>query len=237
MRILSLVLMVVVLGGIAWGVTANDHSLVPAAAAATAKPSPDAGPMRERSLGPADAPVTIVEYFSLTCPHCAKFEQTTFAQLKADYIDTGKVHYIARDFPFDRPGLHAAMLARCAEPDRYFPLIDLFFKGQEDWATAADQDGAMAPLAKFAGMSDESIKSCLANQDLQNFVVVERKEATEKYKVDSTPTFIFNNGAAQFSGDRPYENFKQTIDSLLAGHTPVDLKENTPAETSPPATP
>ena len=111
------------------------------------------------------------------------------------------------------------MLARCADPTRYFPLVDLFFKGQENWGLSPDPDAAMAPLAKFAGLSDESIKSCLANTALQDFVVGERKTATEKYKVDSTPNFVFNDGAAQFSGDQPYDKFKTTIDALLSGQT------------------
>ena len=217
MRIISLVVLFLLLGGIAWEVTAKDH---PGTAAATPAQAAS-GPMSERVLGNADAPVTIVEYFSLTCPHCAKFEQTTFAQLKTDYIDTGKVRYIARDFPFERVGLHAAMLARCADPDRYFALVDLMFKGQMNWATATDPDAALAPLAKFAGMSDAGIQACLANTALQDFVVNERKTATETYKVDSTPNFIFNDGAVQFSGDQPYEKFKSTIDGLLTGQLPA----------------
>ena len=218
MRLTALFILAALLGSIAWGVSTRSGQ--PAAAEPSAT-SQTAGPAQsdftaERSIGDAKAPVTMVEYFSLTCPHCAKFKATTFEQLKKDYIDTGKMRYVARDFPFDKVGLQAAMLTRCAPRDRYFPLVDLLFKGQESWGLAPDPLAAMMPLAKFAGMSDTDITACLANQADQDFVVGEHKEGMETWKINSTPTFIFNNGAEQFSGDQPYDKFKSTIDGLLA---------------------
>jgi protein-disulfide isomerase len=209
----------IVLGGVAWQVSATAHVPAAASPASQAIPAADTdtgAAMADRVMGNANAPVTIVEYFSLTCPHCADFEQETFPKLKADYIDTGKVRYIARDFPFDRAGLRAAMMARCAPAERYFPLVDLLFKDQKNWGLATDPEASMTPLGRFAGMSQDQITACFANKDLENFVVKERTDAQAKYKVDSTPNFIFNDGAEQFSGSQDYEKFKTTIDELLA---------------------
>jgi protein-disulfide isomerase len=228
MRILALFLAVAVLGGLAWKATTGDVAAAtapasvstPAASPASSKvstPGVDSDPLfAEHAMGSPSAPVTIIEYSSLTCPHCADFLATVFPKLKTDYIDTGKVYFISRDFPLDEPGLKAAMMARCAPADRYFPLIDMLFSGQKTWALAADPVAQMQPLGKFAGMSESDIKSCLANQKLEDFIVAERKDGEDHYKITSTPTFIFNNGAAQFSGDQPYDKFQATIDPLLA---------------------
>ncbi len=175
------------------------------------------GPLyADRTLGKADAPVKIYEYFSLTCPHCAKFYADTFPRLKAEYIDTGKVLFVSRDFPFDKPGLLAAQMARCVPPDRYFPLVDLLFKGQEQWALASDPQAALQPLGRFAGMSAAQLEACFANKDLETFIVTEVQTAKDKYQVASTPTFIFNDGADRIDGSLPYEKFKVAIDALLA---------------------
>jgi protein-disulfide isomerase len=217
MRLTALLLIVALLSSLAWSVSTRSgqpvaESISPAAPASQIFADFTA----ERAMGDAKAPVTMVEYFSLTCPHCAKFKQTTFEQLKKDYIDTGKMRYVARDFPFEKAGLYAAMLARCAPKDRYFPLVDLLFKGQQSWGLAPDPAAAMTPLGKFAGMSDDDIKACFTNQGFQDFVIGEHKEGMETWKINSTPTFIFNDGAEQFSGDQPYDKFKSTIDGLLA---------------------
>ena len=170
-------------GGIAWEVVGRTE-----ASAADASTSTAGGELyADRTMGDPKAPVKMVEYFSLTCPHCAKFEQETLPKLKADYIDTGKVLYISRDFPFDKPGLEAAEMARCAPADHYFALVDLLFKGQEQWALAANPIAAIKPLGKFAGLSDAELDACFANKDLETFIIEGRKTATEKYKVDLDP--------------------------------------------------
>ena len=177
-RLCALVLAALVLGAVAWKVTAH----------AAADTPPFTGPLyADRQMGNADAPVKIYEYFSLTCPHCAKFYQETFPKLKADYIDTGKVLFISRDFPFDRPGLVAAEMARCVPADRYFPLVDLLFKGQQQWALASDPVAALKPLGKFAGMSEADLNACFADKDLETFIVGEVQKAKDVYKVASTP--------------------------------------------------
>jgi protein-disulfide isomerase len=177
---------------------------------------PVATMLADRSEGNPGAPVTIIEYSSLTCPHCAEFDEKTMPLLKKDYIDTGKVYFISRDFPLDKVALEAATMARCAPPENYFPLIDLLFKGQKSWALAADPVQGMSALGRFAGMSDSDIKDCLADEDLQQGIAAERADAESKYSVDGTPAFIFNNGAVKLSGADPYDKFKSTIDGLLA---------------------
>ena len=106
-------------------------------------------------------------------------------------------------------------MARCAPPEHYFALIDLLFRGQDNWMRAPDPEAAMSPLGKFAGLSDAELKACFANTKLQEAIVAEYAAGGKKYTIEATPTFIFNNGAAQISGAEPYEKFKATIDSLL----------------------
>jgi protein-disulfide isomerase len=170
----------------------------------------------DRVMGKDTAPVTIIEYSSLTCPHCAEFNEKTLPQIKVDYIDTGKVRYISRDFPLDKVALAAAQMARCTPPEHYFALTDLLFRSQANWMRAPDPNAAMSPLGKFSGLSDKALKECFANTKLQEAIVAERAAGDEQYKIEATPTFIFNDGAAEFSGAEPYEKFKSTIDGLLA---------------------
>jgi protein-disulfide isomerase len=172
--------------------------------------------MADRVMGSDTAPVTIIEYSSLTCPHCAEFNEKTLPQIKAAYIDTGKVRYISRDFPLDKVALSAAEMARCAPPERYFPLTDLLFKSQANWMRESDSEAAMSSLGRLAGLSESALKACFADQQLQEAIVAERAAGDDKYKIEATPTFIFNEGAAEISGAEPYEKFQATIDGLLA---------------------
>ncbi len=210
-RAAAVVIAALVLGGIAWKVASKDAVAAPTVASQSGEL------YAERQVGNATAPVRMVEYFSLTCPHCAKFEQETFPKLKAEYIDTGKVLFVSRAFPIDKAGLEAAEMARCAPADHYFALVDWLFKGQEQWGLSNDPLAAMRPLGKFAGMSDATLDACFANKDLQDFLVGIRQQASEKYKVDSTPTFVFNDGADKITGAETYDKFKSSIDALLAG--------------------
>ncbi|MCB1463833.1 MAG: DsbA family protein [Nitratireductor sp.] len=167
----------------------------------------------DMQLGSDDAPVTIVEYASMTCPHCAHFHETTLPGLKEKYIDTGKARLIFREFPFDPRAAAAFMLARCAPKEQYFPLIDVMFKQQDVWATAQDPRPPLLQIVKLAGFTQESFEACLKNQQVLDNVMAVREKATKDYKVDSTPTFFING--EKVSGALSVEDMSKYIDKHL----------------------
>ena len=155
-------------------------------------------PLGEMSLGDANAPITVIEYASMTCPHCAHFSMTTFPELKKRYIDTGKVRFIFREFPLDRLALAGFVLARCVSPDKYFPVIETLFAQQRDWVVQKPLQPLLA-IFKQVGMNEQTFNSCLDNQQLAEGIDKVRSQAAEKFGVNSTPTFFVNgkrvNGA------------------------------------------
>jgi protein-disulfide isomerase len=162
-----------------------------AAPAKEAAPAPAESALPDRVVGKDDAPVTIDEYSSLTCPHCAHFHRDVMPGLKSEYIDTGKVRYIEREFPLNNPALAGSVLARCIDPSRFFAFTDLLFSKQEDWAF---KDDAMQPLrlyAKQAGLTDADFEKCIDNDELQKKILAVR-ERGEKEGVKGTPTFFIN---------------------------------------------
>ena len=169
----------------------------------------------DMAMGKADAPVTIVEYASMTCPHCAHFQETTFPELKKRYIDTGKVHYILREFPLDPLAAAAFMLARCAGKDdssRYFAMVDTLFRQQSEWAVQKPIPPLLA-IAKQAGFTEASFKECLANQELLDNIEKVRQRAIDKFKVHSTPTFYVNG--TEHDGALTIESMAKLIDAQL----------------------
>ncbi|MBU6475097.1 MAG: DsbA family protein [Alphaproteobacteria bacterium] len=170
--------------------------------------------MKDRVLGDPNAPVTIIEYASLTCPHCAHFDTEILPQVKKQLLDTGKAKLIYRDFPLDNFALKAAMMARCVSPLKYFDMIDVLFTNQERWIKAKDPMAALAQLGSLAGMDASQFKACTENADLQTDIVTNMKQAERVYKVNSTPTFVFNDGAAQFAGAYPVTKFEEVVASL-----------------------
>ena len=148
------------------------------------------GPLGEMALGDEKAPVTIVEYASMTCPHCAAFHETTYPELKKKYIDTGKVRFIFREFPLDQLALAAFMLARCAGPDKYFPMIEVLFQQQKVWVTQRPLQPLLA-IAKQAGMSEQAFNECLQDKKMMEGIEDVRQRAI-KLNVQSTPTFFIN---------------------------------------------
>jgi protein-disulfide isomerase len=174
------------------------------------------GPLPDMALGNADAPNIIVEYASMTCPHCAVFEKTTFPDLKSKYVETGKVRFIFREFPLDGLAARASMLARCAPPDRYFPMIDALFQTQENWAVQG-KDGMdrLLQFARQAGFTKESFDKCMDDKELFNKIVESRTRAHETFGVDSTPSFFVNG--KRLSGEHEVKDF----DSILTGATPT----------------
>lgn len=173
----------------------------------------EAGSLKDMALGDANAPVTIVEYASMTCSHCAHFHNTTLPDIKKKYIDTGKARLILREFPFDPRAAAAFMLARCAPEERYFPLVEVLFKQQEQWAGAANAEEPLLQIAKLAGFTQESFKACLTNQQLLNDVNAVRERGASDFGIDATPTFFING--TKYSGALSVEEMSAVIDSLL----------------------
>lgn len=173
------------------------------------------GPLPEMSLGKADAPVTIVEYASMTCPHCANFHKTTFPELKKRYIDTGKVRFVFREFPLDTLAAAAFMLARCAgkeESERYFALVDTLFAQQDRWAVQQPIPPLLA-IAKQAGFTQASFEQCLGNQKLLDDIEEVRQRAIDEFNVKSTPTFFING--TKYDGSQTIEDMGKAIEAHI----------------------
>jgi protein-disulfide isomerase len=146
----------------------------------------------DRTLGKPDAPITIIEYASLTCPHCAEFNKEIMPELKARYVETGKAKVIYRDYPLDNWALKAAMVARCAPADKYFNFIDVLFQNQVTWATAKDPKAALERIAKLGGMSSEQFDACLANKSLEDAILAGSLKGQKDFDITGTPTIIVN---------------------------------------------
>lgn len=156
------------------------------------------GPLPELSLGKDDAPVTIVEYASLTCGHCAAFHNTVFPKIKEKYVDSGQVRFILREFPLDNLAAAAAMLTRCAGGEKTYPLVEVLFKQQEQWAfVRGNPVPELFKVAKQAGFTQESFDKCLTDQKLLEQVTSIRSKAADKFGVGSTPTFFINGKRMQ----------------------------------------
>jgi protein-disulfide isomerase len=170
------------------------------------------GALPDKVLGKDDAPVTIVEYASMTCSHCAHFANTTFPALKEKYIDTGKARLIFREFPFDPRAEAGFMLARCSG-DNYFAMVDVLFKQQQSWAGVADAKAALMQIAKLAGFSQESFDACLTDQKLLDEVRAVQRRGSQDFGVDSTPTFFINGN--MYKGALSIEEMSAIIDGML----------------------
>jgi protein-disulfide isomerase len=170
------------------------------------------GPLGEQVLGDDKAPVTIIEYASMTCPHCAHFALTTFPQIKEKYVDTGKVRFILREFPFDPVAAGAFMLARCAGKDKFFAVVDLLFRTQTTWAVEKPLQPMLATV-KQAGFTEDSFKACLANQKVLDGIEWVRNRGADKFKVQSTPTFFINGQMTV--GALSFEEMEKLIQALL----------------------
>jgi len=170
-----------------------------------------AGPLGDMTLGDPKAPNIVIEYASMTCSHCQRFNAEIFKPFKAKYIDTGKVYYIFRDFPLDPLATSGIMLARCAPPDRFFAIVDLLFEKQKDWAFVDDPKTALFNLMKQVGFTQESFDACLTNQKILDGVNAEKDRAAAKLGVQATPTFFFNGKKKE--GEQTLED----IDKILAG--------------------
>lgn len=142
--------------------------------------------------GSPDAPVTVIEYASLTCPHCATFHKTIYKDLKASHIDTGKVKFIYRDFPLNNPAIAASIIARCGGEDRYLAFVDLFLSQQDQWTRAQDWMGELQKMARLGGLTPEKINECLSDQALGQSIIDRYRAAGEVFGVNSTPTVVID---------------------------------------------
>jgi protein-disulfide isomerase len=220
-RILLIALAVIVVAGAAL-VIGRQPEASTTAEAGTAVPAAInvAKALESRVLGDANAPVTINEYASLTCSHCAHFSNETFDKLKEKYIDTGKVRFIFNDFPLNAPALEASIVARCLPHDRYFQFIKFLFETQEQWAFNAKYSDSLKQNAKLLGLSEEAYAVCTSNEKLKGELVMRMQAAAKEHTIDATPTFIITAKAGseqKISGAKPLEDFSKVIEPLLEG--------------------
>lgn len=179
-----------------------------------AAPLPTAAALADRSLGRADAPVTMIEYSSMTCPHCADFHKDVLGQIQTAYIDTGKLRYVFRDFPLEPRAMAAALVARCVDPARYFGFADMLFRDQQTWAKSKDLLNELQVRAGLAGLSAADFNACLNNRELMEGIQKRAEEGQAQYGIDSTPSFIING--TKYTGPRAFADFAAAIDRAAA---------------------
>lgn len=181
------------------------------------------GSLPEMTIGEEKAPIQVIEYMSMTCPHCATFHNTTFEAIKTKYVDTGKVRFIIREFPFDPVATAAFMLARCSpqdpkqasNPAQYYAMVSMLFKQQRAWAAPANGDvrGALLQSVRLAGYSQQTFEACLTNQKLLDDVNAVTKRGADEFGVNSTPTFLING--KKYSGALSVDAMSKLFDGLL----------------------
>ncbi len=177
--------------------------------------APAATPLTVKAVGNPQAPVTVVEYASMTCSHCADFHTKTFPELKTKYIDTGKVYFILREMPFDPVATAGFMLARCMPEQAYFPTISALFETQKSWAFSNDPATGLRVIAKQAGMTDAAFEKCLTDNDLAAKVQASATYANEQLGVNATPTFFING--KKINGAIGIAAWDKELEPLLAG--------------------
>lgn len=155
----------------------------------------DVSTIEDMEQGNPDAPVTVIEYASFTCPHCATFHKTAYKQLKSDYIDTGKIRFVYREVYFDRYGLWASMIARCGGPEKFFGMTELIYDAQATWARAggpAEIVGELTKIGRLAGLTGETLDACLKDGTKAQTLVTWYQQNAEEDGIDSTPSFVIN---------------------------------------------
>ena len=222
-KILPLIVVLVLAAGAAFIYWTKTQHSAPAAvasgAAGNTAAATSSGPAilnvtpDDEVMGKSDAPVTMIEYASLTCPHCAHFEVDIFPQIKSTYIDTGKLRFVFRDFPLDALAVRAAVLAHCAGHERFFGFLQVLFQNQPTWEQADKPEDALAGIAKLGGIGKDQFDHCMADDLLTKRVSQSRLDAEQNLEIESTPTFFINGN--KISGAQPFEAFQKVIDPLL----------------------
>jgi len=177
----------------------------------------DTSGIAEMAMGDENAPITMIEYASFTCPHCANFHKNTFPQLKADYIDTGKVRFIYREVYFDRFGLWAGMLARCGGEMRYFGISEMLYHRQREWLEGGEPEtivNNLRTIGRAAGMSDDQMNACLNDGDTAQAMVALYQKNAAADDINSTPSFVIDGTKYNNMG---YDEFRAILDEKLAG--------------------
>tara|TARA_B100000035_G_scaffold156567_1_gene133349 strand:+ start:1582 stop:2223 length:642 start_codon:yes stop_codon:yes gene_type:complete len=169
--------------------------------------------LQEKKIGDKEASITIVEFASLTCGHCAKFHNEVFPKIKKEYIDTGKIEFTYRDFPLDKFALKASVIARCSGNDRFFSFLKVLYKKQKDWTSTQDPFKSLLKIAKLGGLKNDEIKVCVGNKSIEDGILKQRLSSSKKYDIKATPTIYINN--EKYDGDLTFEALKLKIDSLL----------------------
>ncbi|MFQ5619508.1 MAG: DsbA family protein [Rhodospirillales bacterium] len=184
-----------------------------AAPPAAAGNAPLAEAVAEMTMGRDDAPVTMIEYSSLACPHCAAFHRDVLPRIKETYIGPGKVRLVFRDFPLGGVALAAAMVARCGGPEKYFGFVEVLFRSQAQWARSDNPRRELARVARFGGISQKDFDACLVNEPLMTNIRQRAADAQKTFGIDSTPTFIIDG--EKVLGARPFEDFRNAIEKAL----------------------
>ena len=167
----------------------------------------------EMFLGKSDAPVTMIEYASLGCSHCADFHKKTYPKIKEEFVKKGKLKIIFRNFPLGTPSLAAAMIAHCAGPKRFFGMIEIFFQSQQQWGRSKTPIDSLKKVARFGGITGADVDQCISNEHLLKYIQEVAEKGQKQFQINSTPSFIINGKI--ISGALPYVDFKKAIDSAL----------------------
>lgn len=164
-------------------------------------------------MGNADAPVTVIEYASFTCPYCAAFHVATWPKFKENYIDTGKVKFILREVYFDPYGLWASMVARCGGESVFYPISDQLMKKQNTWTRSGDVAGEIQKIGQLNGLSGSQMGACLTDRPYAEELVARYQANAQEHGIQSTPSFIINGDL--YTGNMPYEEFADVVDRYL----------------------
>ena len=164
-------------------------------------------------LGKVNAPITMVEYASLTCPHCAEFHTLTLPLIKKEFIETGKVRLIYRDFPLDQVALTGSMIAHCAGKDRYFAFIQTMFAQQKQWSNDPQPIKALAQIARLGGMTKDKFEKCIKDKNVADAILQKRLDGDKQYKINSVPTILING--KRYSGGLTIEEFRSIVKRTL----------------------
>ncbi|WP_398481129.1 DsbA family protein [Tardiphaga sp.] len=203
------------LTGAAAAIGLSPLRLISEASAQTAADVAKPVSLPDMALGPKDAAVTVVEFASMTCGHCANFNETVFPKIKTEFIDTGKIRYVFREFPLDIKAAAGSMLSRCIAKDdagKYFAVVDMLFKQQNEWVMKNTAE-TLTRIGKQAGLSQQQVEECLKDQALLDKIAADQKFANEVLKVNSTPTFFING--EMLRGEQTFDEFSKKITPLL----------------------